>query len=71
MQFIHSVSLELDCKGVLELCAYAFSKEVLCPCGLNGHLLQIQSWDSSVSIVCDLRLDDRGSIPSRGKGFSL
>jgi hypothetical protein len=29
------------------------------------------SWGSSVSIVCDYRLDKWGSIPSRGKGFFL
>jgi hypothetical protein len=28
------------------------------------------SWGSSVIIVSDYRLDDRGSIPGRGKGFS-
>jgi hypothetical protein len=31
----------------------------------------IGSWGSSVSIVYDYRLDNRGSIPSRGKGFFL
>jgi hypothetical protein len=30
-----------------------------------------RSWGSSVSIVSDYRLDDRGSIPGRGKGFFL
>jgi hypothetical protein len=29
-----------------------------------------RSWGSSVSIVSDYRLDDRGSIPGRGKQFS-
>jgi hypothetical protein len=29
----------------------------------------IRSWGSSASIVSDNRLDDRGSIPGRGKGF--
>jgi hypothetical protein len=28
------------------------------------------SWVCSVNIVSDYRLDDRGSIPSRGKDFS-
>jgi hypothetical protein len=31
----------------------------------------IQSWCSSVREVSDCRLDDCGSIPSRGKGFFL
>jgi hypothetical protein len=31
----------------------------------------ILSQVSSVSIVSDYRLDDRGSIPGRGKGFFL
>jgi hypothetical protein len=30
-----------------------------------------RSWSSSVSVVSDYWLDDRGSIPGRGKGFSL
>jgi hypothetical protein len=29
------------------------------------------SWSSSVSIVCDYRLGDRGSISGRGKGFFI
>jgi hypothetical protein len=29
----------------------------------------MRSWGSSVSIVSDYRLDDRGSMPGRGKGF--
>jgi hypothetical protein len=28
-----------------------------------------RSWGSSVSIVADYGLDDRGSIPDRGRGF--
>jgi hypothetical protein len=36
-------------------------------CTLNR--VWTRSWHSSVSIVSDCRLDDRGSIPSRGKGF--
>jgi hypothetical protein len=28
-----------------------------------------RSWGSSVSTVYDYRLEDRGSIPGRGKGF--
>jgi hypothetical protein len=31
----------------------------------------IRSWGSSVSIVSDYGLDDRGSIPDRGRGFFL
>jgi hypothetical protein len=27
------------------------------------------SWVSSISIVSDYRLDNQGSIPSKGKGF--
>jgi hypothetical protein len=30
-----------------------------------------RNWCISVSIVFDYRLDDRGSIPGRGKGFFL
>jgi hypothetical protein len=30
-----------------------------------------RSWGSSVNIVSDYKLDDRCSIPSRGKGFFL
>jgi hypothetical protein len=33
-------------------------------------LLVIGSWASSVSIVSDYRLDDRGSIPAEAKHFS-
>jgi hypothetical protein len=33
--------------------------------------LQSLSWGSSGSIVSDYRLDDRGSIPDRGKVFFL
>jgi hypothetical protein len=31
----------------------------------------IWGWGSSVSIVTDYGLDDRGSIPDRGRGFSF
>jgi hypothetical protein len=31
----------------------------------------IINWVSSVSVMSDYRLDDRGSIPGRGKGFFL
>jgi hypothetical protein len=30
-----------------------------------------RSWDSSVNIMTDHGLEDRGSIPDRGKGFFL
>jgi len=33
--------------------------------------LKHRSWGSSVNIVSDYRLDDRGSIPCRGKRFLL
>jgi hypothetical protein len=33
-------------------------------------ILPCRSWGSSVSIVSDYRVDDRGTIPGRGKGFS-
>jgi hypothetical protein len=33
--------------------------------------LNFWSWDSSVSTVSDYILDNRGSIPGRGKGFFL
>jgi hypothetical protein len=32
-------------------------------------IIIIRSWDSSVSIVSDYRLDNLRSIPGRGKGF--
>jgi hypothetical protein len=34
-------------------------------------LLNKRSRGSSVSIVCDCRMDDQGSIPNRGRGFFL
>jgi hypothetical protein len=30
-----------------------------------------RSWNSLISVVSDHRMDDRGSIPVRGKGFFL
>jgi hypothetical protein len=33
-------------------------------------ILPCRSWGSSVSIVSDYRVDDPGTIPGRGKGFS-
>jgi hypothetical protein len=42
---------------------------------VNEHILQFlvvnMSWSSSVSVVSDHRLDDRGSIPGRGKVLTL
>jgi hypothetical protein len=44
-------------------------------CEQNAELLIVKAGDrsrvSSGSIVSDYGLDDRGSIPSRGKGFFL
>jgi hypothetical protein len=45
-------------------------------CSVSGRLsgtgtsyVQSMSWGSSVTIVSDYRLEDRGSSPGRGKGF--
>jgi hypothetical protein len=37
----------------------------------NYHADKNESWHNSVSVVSDYRLDDRGSIPGRGKIFFL
>jgi hypothetical protein len=35
---------------------------------LTSSLISLRTWGSSVSTGSDYRLDDRGSIPGRGKG---
>jgi hypothetical protein len=36
----------------------------------NVNVKQMSTWGSLFSIVSDYRLDDRGSIPGKGIGFS-
>jgi hypothetical protein len=37
---------------------------------VDGMII-LNGWAISVSVVCDYRLKDKGSIPGRGKGFFL
>jgi hypothetical protein len=46
-------------------------KEELFFAFFSEYHVKIWSWGSSESTLCDYILDDRGSIPGRGKGFSL
>jgi hypothetical protein len=59
---IHSLIAGLG-KGLVRVAVqYVIFKQVTGYCRI---------WGSSVSIVPDYRLGDRGSIPGRGKGFFL
>jgi hypothetical protein len=72
-----TVSETLNCNFILSM---LIAQEAFTALSRRGTLKLCQkinkngvmsSWSSSVNIVSDHRLDDRGSIPGRGKGFFL
>jgi hypothetical protein len=66
MKALRSPTTRLSCRYVAEN-----FKEELFFAFFSEYHITIWSWSSSESTLCDYILDDRGSIPGRGKGFSL